>query len=95
MVRISILDRIFRKMQNILFRLDDLKNNISSWKPQPIEIPESKFIALPDHPRRTYMVVASKGECSANLVSNFTGLADLSKATTSTNWHARIGSTRT
>jgi hypothetical protein len=73
MVRRSIFDQIFKEMQNIRFRLDDLENNLSSWNPQPLEISESKLISLPDHLRRTYMVVVSKGECSAMLVSNLTG----------------------
>jgi hypothetical protein len=60
-------------MQAIRFRLDDLENNIARWNPQPVEISESKLISLPDHLRRTYMVVVSKGECSAITVSNLTG----------------------
>lgn len=73
MVRRSIFDQIFREMQNIRFRLDDMENNMSSWNPQPLEISESKLISLPDHLRRTYMTVVSKGECSAIQVSNLTG----------------------
>ncbi|MCW4018933.1 MAG: hypothetical protein NWF00_09700 [Candidatus Bathyarchaeota archaeon] len=73
MVRRSIFDKIFREMQNIRFRLDDLENSMASWNPQPMEITESKLISLPDHLRRTYMIVASKGECSAIQVSNLSG----------------------
>ncbi len=73
MVRRSIFDKIFKEMQNIRFRLDDLENNMASWHPKPVEISESKLISLPDHLRRTYMVVASKGECSAIQVSNLSG----------------------
>jgi ArsR family transcriptional regulator, lead/cadmium/zinc/bismuth-responsive transcriptional repressor len=73
MVRRSIFDQIFKEMQNIRFRLDDLENNMSSWNPQPLEISESKLISLPDHLRTTYMVVVSKGECSAIHVSNLSG----------------------
>jgi hypothetical protein len=73
MVRRSIFDQIFKEMQNIRFRLDDMENNMSSWNPQPLEISESKLISLPDHLRRTYMTVISKGECGAIHVSNFTG----------------------
>ncbi|MCW4019425.1 MAG: hypothetical protein NWF00_12230 [Candidatus Bathyarchaeota archaeon] len=73
MVRRSIFNQIFREMQNIHLRLDDLENSMSSWNPQPMEISESKLIALPDHLRRTYLVVVSKGECSAIHVSNQTG----------------------
>ncbi|XES78363.1 MAG: hypothetical protein ACBZ72_05670 [Candidatus Bathyarchaeia archaeon] len=73
MVRRSIFDQIFKEMQSIRFRLDDLENSMSNWKPHPMEIAESKLIALPDHLRRTYLVVVSKGECAAVHVSNLTG----------------------
>lgn len=73
MVRRSIFDKIFREMQSIHFRLDDLERNLSGWMPAPMEIPETKLIALSDHLRKTYMTVASKGECDANMVSSFTG----------------------
>ncbi len=72
-VRRSIFDKIFKEMQNIRFRLDDLERNISGWHPQPLELAESDLMALPDHLRQTYMVVASKGECSATLTANKTG----------------------
>ncbi|XES77683.1 MAG: hypothetical protein ACBZ72_02110 [Candidatus Bathyarchaeia archaeon] len=73
MVRRSIFDRIFKEMQTIRFRLDDLENTMASWNPQPVTMSESKLISLPDHLRRTYMAVASKGECDAIQVSNITG----------------------
>ncbi|HMK94838.1 MAG TPA: hypothetical protein VK536_05485 [Candidatus Limnocylindrales bacterium] len=73
MVRRSILESIFKEMISIRQRLDDIENNFSGWKPQPVEVPESELIALPDHLRRTYIVVSSKGECSAVQVSNTTG----------------------
>ncbi len=73
MVRRSIFDRIFKEMQNIRIRLDDMENSMANWNPKPMELSESKLISLPDHLRRTYMVVASKGECSAIQVSNLTG----------------------
>lgn len=73
LVRRSVLESIFREMVNIRQRLDDIENNFSGWKPLPVELPESELIALPDHLRRTYVVVSSKGECSAVQVSNLTG----------------------
>ena len=73
MVRRSIFDQIFKEMLNIRYRLDDLENNMSSWNPQPLEISESKLFALPDHLRKSYLTVVSKGECSAVDVSNLTG----------------------
>ncbi len=73
MVRRSIFDQIYKEIMNIRCRLDDIENNFSSWNPQPIDVPESKLITLPDHLRTTYMTVASKGECSAVQISNLTG----------------------
>jgi hypothetical protein len=73
LVRRSILEEIFKEMMHIRSRLDDIENSFSSWKPQPVDVPESELIALPDHLRRTFVVVSSKGECSAVQVSNLTG----------------------
>lgn len=73
MVRRSVFDKIFREMQSIHFRLDDLEKHLSGWSPAPLEIPEAKLIALSDHLRKTYLTIASKGECNANDVSNLTG----------------------
>jgi hypothetical protein len=73
MVKRSVFDKIFKEMQAIHFRLDDLQKSLSGWSPAPVEIVESKLMALPDHLRRTYMFVASKGECDATIASNLTG----------------------
>ena len=73
MAKKSIFEQIFKEMQNIHFRLDDLETSVSGWTPQPLEISESKLISLPDHLRKTYMTVAAKGECSSTIVSNQTG----------------------
>jgi len=73
MVRRSVLDKIFREMLNIRYRLDDLEKKFSNWNPQPLEVPDTELLQLPDHLRRTYMTVASRGECEATLVSNLTG----------------------
>jgi hypothetical protein len=73
MVKKSIFVQIFKEMQNIHYRLDDLEKNLSERSPKPLEIPESKLISLPDHLRQSYMVVVSKGECNAVNVSNLTG----------------------
>jgi hypothetical protein len=73
MVRRLILDQIFKEMMNVRQRLDNIENNFSSWNPQPVQVPESSLIKLPDHLRKTYVVVATKGECDAVQVSNHTG----------------------
>ena len=41
------LNEIFKEMMHIRSRLDDIENNFSSWKPQPIDVPESELITLP------------------------------------------------
>jgi len=73
MVRRSTSDRILREMQEIRYRLDDIEKSISRWNPQPLEISESELLSLPDHLRRTYLTVASKGESNATEVANLTG----------------------
>jgi hypothetical protein len=73
MVRRSILEQIFLEMMNVRQRLDGIENSFSSWNPQPVQVAESSLITLPDHLRKTYVVVATKGECNAAQVSNHTG----------------------
>jgi trehalose-phosphatase len=73
MVRRSTFDRILQEMHEIRYRLDDIERSISKWKPEPVEISESELLFLPDHLRKTYMAVVSKGHCSATEVSNLTG----------------------
>ena len=67
------LDSILRELQNIRHRLDDIESMFSSWNPQPLRVPESKLFSLPDNLRKSYLIVMSKGECSATEVSNMTG----------------------
>jgi hypothetical protein len=60
-------------MLTIRYRLDDLEKNLSSWNPKPVEYSDLKLLLLPDHLRKTYMIVASRGECDATVASNLTG----------------------
>ena len=73
MVRRSVFDQIFREMRSIHSRLNDVERIMSGWSPKPLELSGFELFSLPDHLRETYMVVASKGECEATLVSNLTG----------------------
>ena len=73
LVRRSVLESIFKEMMNIRHRLDDIEKSFSNWNPQPMNLTESKLIALPDHLRRTYVAVSSMGECCAVEVSSLTG----------------------
>jgi hypothetical protein len=60
-------------MQQIRYRLDDIESGFSKWNPPPLKIAESKLFSLPDHLRKTYMAVSSKGGCTATEASNLTG----------------------
>ncbi len=73
MVRRSILDKIFQEMLSIRYRLDNIEKSFANWNPKPLEVQDSEILLLPDHLRRTYLSVASKGECDATLVSHQTG----------------------
>ncbi len=73
MVRRSVLVEIFKEMMQIRYRLDEIEKGFLTWKPQPVNVPESEIVALPDHLRKTYIIIASKGECDAVQVSNLTG----------------------
>ncbi|MCL2477274.1 hypothetical protein [Candidatus Bathycorpusculum sp.] len=73
MVRRSVLDQIYREMISIRVRLDDIENNFSKFNLAPLPMTESNLISLPDHLRKTYMIVLSKGKCDAVQVSNLTG----------------------
>jgi hypothetical protein len=72
-VRRSAFDRILQEMLQIRYRLDDIEAAISGWNPRPLEISESELFSLPDHLRKTYLTVMSKGECNATEVSNLSG----------------------
>lgn len=72
-VRRSAWDRILQEMIQIRYRLDDIEAVLSEWNPRPLEISESELFSLPDHLRKTYLTVMSKGECNATEVSNLTG----------------------
>jgi hypothetical protein len=48
-------------------RLDDVENSFAGWSSQPVQVAESSLIALPDHLRKTYVVVATKGECDTQI----------------------------
>jgi DNA-binding MarR family transcriptional regulator len=67
------LDKIYQELSNIRHRLDIIESMFSNWRPQPISIPESRLLSLPDNLRKTYLVVASLGECTATEVANLTG----------------------
>ena len=73
MVRRSALDRILQELLQIRYRLDDIEAVIAGWNPRPLEISESELFSLPDHLRKTYLTVMSKGACSATEVANISG----------------------
>jgi hypothetical protein len=67
------LDRLFEELSNIRHRLDDIERMFSAQRSQPVNISESVLLSLPDHLRKTYLIVASEGECSATQVSDLSG----------------------
>ena len=67
------LDRIFQELVDIRRRLDDIERMFSNQRPEPVNISESMLLSLPDNLRRTYLIVASEGECSATRVSDLSG----------------------
>ena len=60
-------------MRYLRYRLNDIESSFSKWNPEPIEIPGSELLLLPDHLRRTFVTVAKIGEGDATTVSNHTG----------------------
>ena len=75
LVRKSAFDRIFEEMRQIRYRLDDVEEAISGLSPKPLEISDSELFLLPDHLRKTYLTVMSKGKngASATEAANLTG----------------------
>jgi hypothetical protein len=73
LVRRSVLESIFREMMIIHHRLDDLEKTFAKANNQPVSLPDSALLNLPDHLRKSYVIVATKGECDAAVVSNLTG----------------------
>jgi hypothetical protein len=73
LVRRSILDHLYHELQEIRYRLDDIERSFSNWNPATLKISESELLSLSDHLRKTYLTVASNGECNATQVSNLTG----------------------
>ena len=67
------LDRIFQELVDIRHRLDVIERMFSSQRPQSLNVSESMLLSLPDNLRKTYLVVASEGECSATRVSDLSG----------------------
>ena len=73
MVRRSLFDQLFREIREIRYRLDDIEKSFSNWSPAPVKISPSELFVLPDNLRKTYVTVASKGECNSIRVSDLTG----------------------
>lgn len=69
----SYLKAIFDELRKIRDELYEIRRAFAGWKPQPINIEPSKLLALSDHLRKSYMVVATKGECNTDNVSAQTG----------------------
>lgn len=67
-ITIMISKEITRLKQRFL-----IKNKLSKTQNQPHAISDPFFMKLPNHLQRSYVVVAFKGECNAEIVSSHTG----------------------
>jgi len=47
MVRRSVMDKIFKEIMAIRYRLDDMEKNFSNWAPLPMDIPDAELLELP------------------------------------------------
>jgi hypothetical protein len=68
-----MLNAVTHELRLIRYRLDDIEKTLTNFSPKPVAVQENALLDLPDHLRRSYLVVASKGECDAITVSNQTG----------------------
>lgn len=73
MARQTLYNQLFKEMLNIRYRLENIEKNLSGWKPVSVNIPEDKLFTLPDNLRKTYLILASKGESDAAEVSRISG----------------------
>lgn len=62
-----------REIREVKWRLDEVLNILKNIHPPPVFISESDLLVLPDHLRKTFLVVAAKGECTGAEVSIQTG----------------------
>lgn len=61
------LNRIEERLNRIEANQDQPNTKIA-----PLQIPEIDILILPDHIRKSYVIVAKKGECDALTVSHYT-----------------------
>jgi hypothetical protein len=69
----TITKQIFNELLKIRQHLDDIQKLLINQKPQPTQVNSNKLLELPDHLRRSFLITASKGECTATDVSNVSG----------------------
>ena len=63
---------IFKELRLIHNRLDDIDKKLTQQQ-EPMQIPESLLLSLPDHLRKTFIVVMKLGTVCATDVSIQTG----------------------
>lgn len=56
-------------LKKIELRLTEIERQLQNDKPAPAVVPENILFSLPDHLRKTYLIVAQRGESNANDVS--------------------------
>jgi len=69
------LQTIFNEIKAINQRLAEMEKLLARQPYAKPEISESALLRLPDHLRKTYLIIVSRGECTATDVSLLTGRA--------------------
>jgi hypothetical protein len=71
----ELVKRLIQELHAIDVRLAKLEEVILARNPQPIAISEPELLAMPDHLRKTFMVLSKIGKATAFEVSLRTGRA--------------------
>ena len=71
----ELVKRLIQELHAIDVRLAKLEEVILARNPQPILVSEPELLAMPDHLRKTFMVLSEIGEATAFEVSLRTGRA--------------------
>ena len=71
----ELIKRLIQELHAIDVRLSKLEEVTLARNPQPITVSEPELLAMPDHLRKTFMVVSKIGQATAFEVSLRTGRA--------------------
>ncbi|MGD0978207.1 MAG: hypothetical protein ABR962_03600 [Candidatus Bathyarchaeia archaeon] len=71
----ELVKRLIQELHSIDVRLSKLEEVTLARNPQPIAVSEPELLAMPDHLRKTFMVLSKIGKATAFEVSLRTGRA--------------------